>query len=152
MAKESVSRLAILFLVLLAACGGPAPTATPPPASSGGNQPNVVSTAQPTPTLSVPSDILIMPGATDLNVNAAAISYVVKSDLQGVIDFYEKGMPAKGWTQTEKPSILGTFGRANYANPGHQVSLLLSYSEPLNQVVVRMNIVTLNVFQATPTP
>ncbi len=93
-----------------------------------------------------------MPGATDLNVSESDISYVVKSNLEGVISFYQKEMVVKGWKEQEKPSILGDFGRMYFASSDQQVSLLLNYSPSLNQVVVRITIITLRVLEPTPKP
>jgi hypothetical protein len=134
----------ILFALLLTACSSSAPSQ---PAASA---PAAPPTAPPTATaVAVPSNIPIMPGATELRVTEADIVYIIKSDLNKVIEFYGKEMPAKGWREQEKPSALGTFGRMYFATPDQQVSFFLTYSEPLNQVQVRMTMMSLNV--ANPT-
>lgn len=129
-------------------------------ASGGGaTQPtSVVSQSQnppeppkPTPTtVPLPDDIPVMTGATDLQVNESDIYYIIKASLNNVVDFYNKEMVAKGWREQEKPSVLGSFGRMYFAKPDKQVSFLLTYSEVLNQVQVRITIIGLNV--ANPTP
>jgi hypothetical protein len=138
----------VLFAVVLSACSpGGGGGAQPPAPAGGGNV--IVVTSTPTPGPQVPDNIPIMPGATDLNVTQSDISFVVKSDMQGVIDFYQKGLVAKGWKEQEKSSVLGDFGRMNYSAPDTQLSFLLSASQSLNQVVVRMSIIHLNVREAT---
>ncbi len=144
----------IAVLIALTACSSGAAPAAPP--SSG--QPNPVSNAPaatqapPTATPAVPADIPIMSGATDMNVNESQLSYIVKNTLQEVMDFYGKQMIAQGWKEQEPASILGAFGRMYYAKPDHQASFMLTYSEANNQVIVRINMITLNVFSGTPTP
>ena len=140
----------IVFLTLaLTACGSATVAPAPPRTSSGGpSAANATPKAVPT----APANIPIMPGATDLDVSESSISYVIKSDLQKVIAFYEKELIAKGWKEDEKPSIIGFLGRMNFSNPDHQLSMILNYSETLNQVVIRMSIIYLNVVQPTPTP
>jgi hypothetical protein len=145
----------VLLAVALAACspgGGGAQPAQPAPSSAGGGVVVIVVTNTPTPEPQAPANVPIMPGATDLNVTQSDISFVIKSDLNGVIAFYEKEMLAKGWKEQEKPGIIGDFGRMYFADPEHQVSLLLNYSPSLNQVVIRMNLITLNVVEGTATP
>lgn len=137
----------ILVGALVAACS----TGAPSQPTSAPQVPSAPPTAQATATaVAVPSNIPIMPGATDLRVTESDIAFVVKSDLNKVIEFYSKEMPAKGWREQEKPSALGTFGRMYFAAADTQVSFFLTYSEPLNQVQVRMTIIGLNV--ANPTP
>ncbi len=157
MTRQLFFGMVVLLLVLTACSSGPAPAAP-----SSGGQPSSGAPAQsnapaatqapPTATPAVPSDIPIMDGATDMNVNESQLSYVVKNSLQNVMDFYSKQMLSKGWKEQEPPSILGVFGRMYYSNPNHQASLWLTYSEANNQVIVRINIISLNVFAATPTP
>ncbi len=148
----------IILLIILTACSSGAAPAAP----STGGQPSsgvpaqsnapAVTQGPPTATPAVPSDIPIMSGATDMNVNESQLSYIVKNSLQNVMDYYGKEMPAKGWKEQEPPSILGSFGRMYYSNPNHQASFWLTYSEANNQVIVRINLISLNVFAATPTP
>jgi hypothetical protein len=139
--------LAFVLMVVLSAC---ASTGAQPPATITASQ-TVQLTAVPTATpVPVPSNIPIMPNATDLRVTESDIAFFVKSDLNKVIEFYSKEMPARGWREQEKPSALGNFGRMYFATENQQVSFFLTYSEPLNQVQVRMTIINLNV--ANPTP
>ncbi|MBM3129070.1 MAG: hypothetical protein FJ009_10675 [Chloroflexi bacterium] len=139
----------VLFLVVLSACssGAPSQPASSAPAAPPAAPEPPKATATPVP---VPSNIPIMQGATELKVTEADITYIVKSDLNKVIEFYSKEMPAKGWREQEKPTALGLFGRMYYATPDQQASFFLTYSEPLNQVQVRLTIMSLNV--ANPTP
>ena len=144
----------VLSVVMLAACspagGGGAQPVQPAAPSGGGNV--IVVTNTPTPSPQVPANIPIMPGATDLNVSEADISYVIKSDLNGVISFYQQEMAAKGWREQEKPSIIGDFGRMFYATPEQQASFILNASPSLNQVVIRISLIYLKVVEATPKP
>ena len=146
----------VLLAVVLAACspgGGGVQPAQPAASSAGdGNTIVIVVTNTSTPEPQVPANIPIMPGATDLNVTQSDISYVIKSDLNNVIAFYEKEMLAKGWKEQDKPAVIGDFGRMYFSDPEHQVSMLLNYSPSLNQVVIRMNLITLNVVEGTATP
>jgi hypothetical protein len=138
----------VLFVVLLTACssgGASQPSAAAPAAPQ-----NPAPTVPPTPAPIVPDNIPIMSSATDLNVTESSISYYIKANLQQVMDFYSKEMIAKGWREQEQPAILGTFGRMYFATPQERVSLLLMYSEPLNQVQVRLTIIGLNI--ANPAP
>lgn len=138
----------VVFAIALSACSSSAPSQP----SSAPNAPSSAPAApQPTATaVAVPSNIPIMPGATELRVTEADIAFIVKSDLNKVIEFYTQEMLAKGWREQEKPSALGAFGRMYFATPDQQVSFFLTYSEPLQQVQVRMTIISLNV--ANPTP
>lgn len=138
----------ILFALLLTACssGAPSQPAVSAPAAPPAASEPPKATATPVP---VPSNIPIMQGATELRVTEADIAYIIKSDLNKVIEFYGKEMPAKGWREQEKPSALGMFGRMYYATLDQQVSFFLTYSEPLSQVQVKMTIMSLNV--ANPT-
>jgi len=112
--KTQIVAVFVILMIVLAACssgggGGGAQPAEPAPAGPTippGAQ-VVVVTATATPQAAVPDNIAVMPGATDLNVSEADISYVIKSDLNGVIAFYQKEMAAKGWKEQEKPSIIG---------------------------------------------
>lgn len=143
--------LVILFAVALVACSsGSSPQPVQPAGEGGGGV--IVVTSTPTPAPQVPDNIAIMPGATDLNVSESDISYVVKSKLEDVISFYQKEMVAKGWKEQEKPSVIGDFGRMYFASSDQQVSLLLNSSPSLNQVVVRISIITLRVVEPTPKP
>lgn len=138
--------VALVLVLTLSAC---AQTGTPQPTAPA--QQGVPPTAAPTATaVPVPQNIPIMPGATELRVTESDISFFVKADLNKVIEFYSKEMLAKGWREQEKPSALGNFGRMYFATENQQVSFFLTYSEPLNQVQVRMTIISLNV--ANPTP
>ncbi len=156
MARKLFLGMIVLVLALgVTACSsGAAPSTSGQPNAVANTQPNAPGATQapPTATLAVPADIPIMTGATELKVNEADISYIVKDSLKNVMNFYGKEMVAKGWKEQEPPSDLGGFGRMYYSNPGHQASFWLTYSEPLNQVIVRINLVYLNVFNATPTP
>ncbi len=157
MVRRLILGLIVLLLVLTACSSGTAPAAPSTggqPNSSGNTQPNAPAPTQgpPTATPAVPDDIPIMKGATDMNVNEAQLSYIVKDSLQNVMDYYGKEMPTKGWKVQEPPSILGSFGRMFYSNPNHQASFMLTYSEANNQVIVRIYLITLNVFAASPTP
>jgi hypothetical protein len=147
----------VLVAIFLAACsptggGGDSPAQPAQPAAATESGPVIVVTSTPTPSAQVPANIPIMPGATELKVSESDISYVVKSDLQSVIDFYEKEMLAKGWKEQEKPSIIADFGRMNFDRSDRQVSLLLNASPSLNQVVIRMSLIYLNVVEKTATP
>ncbi len=109
-------------------------------------------TATPRPEAKVPDNIPIPDGATDLKVSQSDISYVLKGSLKDTMDNLDKQMVAKGWKEQEQPSVITDFGRMYYQDPAHQVSILLNASPTLNQVVVRMTLITLNVFESTPTP
>lgn len=136
----------LVLMVMLTACSAGGGASQPTPAA-----PSAPSIAPPTATaVPVPSNIPIMPGATELRVTESDIAFIVKADLNKVIEFYSKEMPAKGWREQEKPSALGNFGRMYFATADQQVSFFLTYSEPLNQVQVRLTIISLNV--ANPTP
>jgi len=138
----------VVFTLVLSACSSGAPSQ---PSSSAPAAPSAPPAVPPTATaVPVPSNIPIMPGATELRVTEADIAFIVKADLNKVIEFYSKEMPAKGWREQEKPSALGSFGRMYFATADQQVSFFLTYSEPLNQVQVRLTIISLNV--ANPTP
>lgn len=138
--------LMTLLVLTLSACTAPSTVQPTAPA-----QPVALPTAMPTATpVPVPQNIPIMPNATELQVTESDISFFVKADLNKVIEFYSKEMLAKGWREQEKPSALGNFGRMYFATENQQVSFFLTYSEPLNQVQVRMTIISLNV--ANPTP
>jgi hypothetical protein len=138
-----------VFAIALSACSSSAPSqpASSAPAAPQGTPEPPKATAT---SVAVPANIPIMPGATELQVTEADIVYIVKSDLTKVIEFYSKEMPAKGWREQEKPTALGLFGRMYYATADQQASFFLTYSEPLNQVQVRLTIMSLNV--ANPTP
>jgi hypothetical protein len=154
MPKKLFLCFALTILVFLAACssGGGAQPVLPTSSSDNSGSVVIVVTNTPTPSPQVPANIPIMPGATDMNVSESDISYVIKSDLNGVIAFYEKEMIAKGWKEQEKPSVIGDFGRMYFEDPSNQVSLLLNSSPSLNQVVIRMTLVHLTVVEDTPTP
>ncbi len=153
--KHALSVL-VLVLVFLSACSSAGSAAQPAqpaqPAAPTESGPVIVVTSTPTPPAQVPTNIPIMPGATDLNINDSDISYVIKSDLQGVISFYQKEMIAKGWNEQEKPSIIGDFGRMYFDTHDQQASLLLNASPSLNQVVIRMSLIHLTVVEASATP
>ena len=132
--------------------GGSQPAQPAQPAAATESGSVIVVTSTPTPPAQVPADIPVMPGATELKVSESDISYVIKSDLQGVMDFYQKEMLARGWREQEKPSIIADFGRMNFDTSDQQVSLLLNASPSLNQVVIRMSLIYLNVVEETATP
>ena len=143
----------LVFLVACSSAGGggqPAQPAQPAAPTESGSV--IVVTSTPLPPAQVPANIAIMPGATDLKVSESDISYVVKSDMQGVMDFYQKEMTARGWKEQEKPSSIGDFGRMYFSTSDQQVSLLLNASPSLNQVVIRMSLIYLNVVEKTATP
>jgi hypothetical protein len=146
----------VLLATALAACspggGGVQPAQPAASSAGGGNTVVIVVTNTPTPEPQAPANVPIMPGATDLNVTQSDISYVIKSDLNSVMAYYEKEMLAKGWKEQDKPSVIGDFGRMYFSDPEHQVSMLLNYSPSLNQVVIRMSLITLNVVEDTATP
>ncbi len=142
--------IVLLLIVLLAACSSGTPAAQPTTAPSVPVAP--VATTTPAPKANVPDNIPILDGATDLQVTQSDISYVVKGALKDVMDTFDKQMLAKGWKEQEKPAVISDFGRMYYADPTHQVSILLNASPTLNQVVVRMSLITLNVVESTPTP
>ncbi len=138
--------IALLAAYLLAACSGgaAAPATQPAPAAP-------IATNTPAPEAKVPSNIPVMEGATDLNVTQSDISYVVKGKLEDVMSYFDKEMTARGWKEQEKPAVISDFGRMYFQDQTHQVSILLNASPTLNQVVVRMTLVTLNIVESTPT-
>ncbi len=138
--------IALLAACLLAACSGgaAAPATQPAPAAP-------IATNTPAPEAKVPSNIPVMEGATDLNVTQSDISYVVKGKLEDVMSYFDKEMTARGWKEQEKPAVISDFGRMYFQDQTHQVSILLNASPTLNQVVVRMTLVTLNIVESTPT-
>jgi len=146
MIKHGMWMSLVLLALALAAC-----SASPATSNTGGGGP-AVAPGTPQATSTPPANIPIMPGATDIDISESAINFVIKSDLQNVIDFYEKELSARGWKEDEKPSVIATFGRMNFSKADLQLSMVLNASPALNQVVVRMTIIYLNVFQATPTP
>ncbi len=155
MRRNLVVSCVVLLAVAVAACspagGGGGGGGGAAPATNSGEKVIVV-TNTPTPGPQVPENVPIMPGATDLNVTGSDVSYVIKSDMQGVMDFYQKELAAKGWTQQEKPSVLGDFGRLYYKTPDYQLSIMLNASPSLNQVVIRISRMHLTVFEGSPTP
>ncbi len=145
MKQVFVLLILVAFLMTACASGGGQPTSVAPQSQ------NTPEPPKPTPTtVPLPDDIPVMPGATDLQVNESDIYFIIKATLTNVVDFYNKAMIDKGWREQEKPSVLGSFGRLYFAKPDKQVSFLLTYSEVLNQVQVRITIIGLNV--ANPTP
>ncbi len=137
----------LLGVCLVVACSPAAPASQPAaaPAAAG-------PTDTPAPPVQVPANIPVMEGATDLQVNQSDITYVVKSSLKDAMDYFGKEMPARGWKEQEKPAVISDFGRMYFEDPTHQVSILLNASPTINQVVVRMTLITLNVVEGTPTP
>lgn len=148
-ASTALTCLVVLLMACSSGAGTPAPGGSSAPLVPSGPVQVVTSTA--TATAAVPANIPIMPGATDLRVSESDIYFVIKSDLQGVIDYYEKEMPARGWKEQDKSPIIGDFGRLYFSDPEHQVSMQLTSSPTLNQVVIRMSLIYLNVVE-TPKP
>ncbi len=136
----------LLGVSLLVACG---PSAAPQPAVA----PAAAGpTGTPVPPVQVPANIPVMEGATDLQVKQSGITYVDKSSMKDAMDYFGKEMPARGWKEQEKAAVISDFGRMYFEDPTHQVSILFNASPTINQVVIRMTLMTLNVVEGTATP
>ncbi len=69
----------------------------------------------------VPDNIPVMDGAQNVVSASGAVTYTVSSDLKSVQDFYTKGMPDKGWTQSQDPVVLGdSVATLTYTNDTQQ--------------------------------
>jgi hypothetical protein len=51
-----------------------------------------------------PPDVPIMPANSDLVTSKTSIEFTVQNSIKEVTDYYEKEMPAKGWTKVQAES------------------------------------------------
>ncbi len=72
-------------------------------------------------------DIPFMPDATERYSFGAMTTYETASDLTAVVNFYQEGMPAQGWTYDEAGSMVSDqFAMLSFTKEGVTISITVS--------------------------
>jgi hypothetical protein len=158
--------LAIITLLMLAACGGsddtgsessvPEPTEAPAPTEiAEPTQPPTTAEEQPTAVEEMPTepaaerepqvlfDVPIMEGATQLDVqeSVGTVTYVVENtDLDTVVEFYQTEMTAQGW-ESKAASLAGLMASLVFETDEARTSVSLQANNIAKTVTVRLFII-----------
>ena len=114
--------------------------------TQGGIQETVqaLATDLPLPTLTgeKPADIPVMDGDLTAEIMSEKfISYVIDAVFQDVIDFYEREMPANGWTKDEANSSTNQgFTTLAFTKDSRKATVIITEVPFLNQTSVSINI------------
>jgi hypothetical protein len=71
-----------------------------------------------------PDNVPVMEGAHNFVTANGSVTYDVTSDLQTAVDFYETGMPSKGWTEIGPASgVWGSLAKLSFTNATQRASI-----------------------------
>lgn len=90
----------------------------------------------------VPPDIPIMDGDKSAFVGTEQnITYTIDMEFQQVLDYYQREMPARGWSEVEGSSVISdNFATLQYTKPGKQADISITEIPILGQVTVLISI------------
>jgi hypothetical protein len=90
----------------------------------------------------VPPDIPVMEGEKNAFFGSEeTITYTIDAGFQDVLDYYQREMPARGWTKIEGSSVVTeALATLQYEKPDRKATVVLTEIPFVNQVTVAINI------------